>query len=389
MTATSPHAERLGWHDAEPPISQGHYRSTYEALRRSDHELAVTGRRYWANALAQYESIRPKDVNDVVGRFRSDDHRHHVGACLEMTSAILLPKLSLALSAPVNGNPDFEGVLDGLPLTVECTAVTALDAHANAMSLQTEVICEAIKTLRIAGLTFKIRISGECTHRPSIRKIQELITRWVEAHPALRDAPVGLLSNLCIEPLAVEVHGARVQIEPLYRSDNPGRSAFGMLTGDGCFVGPITDAVAKAIRDKASKYRPQPLLLVLGVSSAFGSIDEIIDGMLGPARHTVPRDSAPGVAIDVSGEQDIRDRIFDREFTSQHVVGVLAIVRHLNLPWLATMALLPNPFTSFTSQGAAFERILVNHFGAGDVHDLIQRQLMDDRPLRAHLSDSI
>jgi len=55
------HAQRLGWLDAEPAILHGRYRSTYEALRRSDHELAVAGRAFWARTNLSVQEMRLRE----------------------------------------------------------------------------------------------------------------------------------------------------------------------------------------------------------------------------------------------------------------------------------------------------------------------------------------
>jgi hypothetical protein len=60
----------------------GRYRSTYEARRRSDHELAVAGRAFWASALAAYESIRPRDAAEERIGQASQDHNSVKEMCL-------------------------------------------------------------------------------------------------------------------------------------------------------------------------------------------------------------------------------------------------------------------------------------------------------------------
>jgi hypothetical protein len=373
-----PFARELGWTDPQPPRSAGSYPDAFQATQRDGCDVARYGRAFWSECAAAYHSIRPADLKDVVARFRKGDE-DHLGACLELFSARLLPTLGIELEAPDLDahNPDFVTSLGSTRTLVECKVSTALDdSVADGSDIKTHVLNE-IRSFEFDGLYVDVHFTGLTNKTPSLKPLRREFDRW-RSSLVIPAGCAGRLADSGVLPLVFPFDPSMsVTISASYYMGADRRGGVGCIHGDAVFCGKIYEKARDGAREKSRKYKDHPLLLVLGASSSFADLDDLFEALFGPERYTIGIDRATGEIRSASASRGVSGAIFDRQPKYTNVVGALLVARHIGTPWGAKVALVPNPFTAFHDARMDLERVLESLLGKGDVESWTIQQMAD------------
>lgn len=379
-----PFADELGWRTAQPPLTNKAYRSSYEALQRSDSAQSRYGRRFWTDCMNEFSKIRPRKVKDALGKFIQHSESHSA-TCLELLVAKLFPKIGIVLSEPMENDPDFACQLENLHFIAECKAVVSMDDDHDPAARNTEVISESIRSMRLGGLQLNVTINGKCKSTPKKIEICDPILKWVETNPTLKQRSMLKDSQFKnVDPLCFDVCGAAVQIKPIYFNSSREATALGVISGN-CFM---VDGIAKKLREsikvKADKYKEGPVFLVIGTTSKFSDIHLMLDAIYGPLTYTFnldPQSNAIAPRSDAVS-RGIDGALFHHEPLKRQVVAVMCVSGQLTFPWLSKIMLVPNQFTKYEEHYRAINRLMATIFGDGSQTDWLEKQINESFPIR-------
>jgi hypothetical protein len=373
-----PFASELGWVNPLPPLAKGSYPDAFQATQRDGCDAARFGRAFWSECAAAFHKSRPGELKDVTARFRKGDD-DHLGACLELFAARLLPTIGIQLDAPDLDahNPDFVTSLGSTRTLVECKVTTALDdSVANGSDIKAHVLNE-IHNFEFDGLYIDVCFTGFTNRTPSLKPLRREFDRWRASLIIPADC-TGRLSDSCLAPLVLPLDpGMTVTISASYYMGTGRRGGVGCIHGDAVFCGKIYEKARDGVKEKSRKYQAHPLLVVLGASSSLADLDDLFDALFGPARHAIGINRTTGEIVGQSVSRGVKGALFDQNPKNTNVVGALMVAGHISAPWSARVALVPNPYTQYKEALRGLEQVLESELGPGDAESWTARQISE------------
>lgn len=373
-----PFARELGWTNPPPPLAKGSYPDAFQATQRDDCDAARFGRAFWSECANAYHSIRPSDFHDVAARFRKGKE-DHLGACLELFAARLLPELGVLLAAPDTQihNPEFVTTLGSMPTLVECKVTTALDESVSEGSRVKTQVLNAIYDFDFDGLYVDVRFTGVTRINPSLKGLRREFDQWRASLVIPADCGARLEGS-GLPPLILTLDSdATVTISASYFMGAGRRGGVGAIHGEALFCGKIYEKARDDVKKKSDKYRAHPLLIVLGASSPFADLEDLFDALFGPARHAIGIDRTTGDIVGQSVSRGVKGALFDQNPKNTNVVGALMVAGHISAPWSARVALVPNPYTQYKEALRGLEQVLESVLGPGDAESWTARQISE------------
>jgi hypothetical protein len=371
-----PFASELGWVNPQPPLAKGSYPDAFQATQRDGCDVARFGRAFWSECANAYHSIRPSDFHDVAARFRKGKE-DHLGACLELLAARLLPELGMPLGAPDKEiyNPEFITTLGSTPTLVECKVSTALDDSVAKGNATKTAVLNAIQEFSFDGLYVLVSFTGATTKTPSMKALRREFDRW-RTNLVIPVEHGARLSEIDLPRLVFPLDTcAAVTFSAASYMGAGQRGGVVFMHGDAMFCGEIYEKARDGVKEKSRKYQAHPLLVVLGASSSFADLDDLFDALFGPARHAIGINRTTGEIVGQSVSRGVKGALFDQNPKNTNVVGALMVAGHISAPWSARVALVPNPYTQYKEALRGLEQVLESVLGPGDAESWTARQI--------------